>query len=65
GKPAQFIFLILTPEHQDEVQVQILSSIARTMSNERTRKNILDAQDADRIWNVLREAFVSSQIVRK
>ncbi len=65
GKPAQFIFLILTPEHQDEVQVQILSSIARTMSDEQTRKNILAAQDADRVWDVLREAFLSSQIVRK
>ena len=65
GKLAQFIFLILTPEHQDEVQVQILSSIARTMSSEQTRKDILEAQDAERIWNVLREAFVSSQIVRK
>ncbi|OGX29154.1 MAG: hypothetical protein A2705_00560 [Omnitrophica WOR_2 bacterium RIFCSPHIGHO2_01_FULL_52_10] len=65
GKPAQFIFLILTPEHQDEVQVQILSSIARTMTSEQTRKDILDAQDADQIWNVLHEAFLLSQIVRK
>jgi mannitol/fructose-specific phosphotransferase system IIA component (Ntr-type) len=65
GKPAQFIFLILTPEHQDEVQVQILSSIARTMGHEQTRKNILEARDADQIWHVLREAFLSSQIVRK
>ena len=65
GKPAQFIFLILTPEHQDEVQVQILSSIAKAMSRGQTRKDILAAQDVDRIWGVLREAFLPSQIVRK
>lgn len=65
GKPAQFIFLILTPERQDEIQVQILSFIAKSMSRAQTRKQILEAQDADQIWAILREAFLSSQIVRK
>lgn len=64
GKPAQFIFLILTPAHQDEIQVQILSSIARTMGRPDIRKHILKAEDADQIWTILQEAF-SGQIVRK
>ncbi len=65
GKPTQFIFLILTPTHEDEFQVQILSSIARAMSDSQIRKNILEAGDAVTIWGILRAVFVSSEIVRK
>lgn len=65
GKLAQFIFLILTPVHKEDLQVQILSSIAKAMGNAGIRKAILAAPDADHIWEILREAFLSSEIVRK
>ncbi|MBI5149174.1 MAG: cation:proton antiporter [Candidatus Omnitrophica bacterium] len=65
GKPAQFIFLVLTPAHRDELQVQVLSSIARTLGVAETRRRLLEAPDADRLWGALRGAFGSSEIVRK
>ena len=65
GKPTQFIFLILTPAHRDELQVQILSSIARTIGRAGTRRRVLEAPDADHLWEALRGAFASSEIVRK
>jgi mannitol/fructose-specific phosphotransferase system IIA component (Ntr-type) len=37
GKPAHLIFLILTPSHDDGVQLEILADIARTFRNDELR----------------------------
>ncbi|MFA5088611.1 MAG: cation:proton antiporter, partial [Candidatus Omnitrophota bacterium] len=65
GKPAQFIFLILTAQNDDEAQVQILSSIAKVMGDQRTREDILRAKDAAEIWKILQRSLITSDIVRK
>lgn len=64
GKPTQFIFLILTPQEDDETQIQILSLIAKSMSNEHTRDEVIFARDADEIWAVIQKSFTASQIVK-
>jgi len=65
GKLAQFIFLILTPENDNQAQVQILGLIAKTMSDFKTRKAILEAQNAQEIWQQLKEALTAKHIKRK
>ena len=63
-KPAKFIFLILTPQSEDESQVQILGHIARVMSNPVMRNQIYNASDTAEIWNIVNRAF-APQIVKK
>ncbi len=65
GKLSQLIFLILTPEGDDSAQIQILSLIAKAMSNKEIRENILQAQDSAGIWDILRHSFTASQIIKK
>lgn len=65
GKPARFIFLILTPKEDDDIQVQILRIIAKTMSGKKTRESLLEASDQQATWQILQEAFTVQQVVRK
>ncbi len=65
GKPAQFIFLILTPQEDDDIQVQILRIIARTMCDKATRESLLAASGQQGVWQVIQEAFTVHQVVRK
>jgi fructose-specific phosphotransferase system IIA component len=64
GKAARFIFLILTPQNDEEAQVQILGHIARVMSNPHTRNQIRNAPDAAAIWTITHQAF-APQVIRK
>ncbi|TBR17961.1 hypothetical protein EPO66_01765 [bacterium] len=65
GKLSQFIFLILTPQEDDDIQVQILRIIARTMSDKKTREDIMAAAGKQEVWQVLQEAFTVQQVIRK
>ncbi|OHB74017.1 MAG: hypothetical protein A2Z25_23890 [Planctomycetes bacterium RBG_16_55_9] len=64
GKVARFIFLILTPQGDDDAQVQILGHIARVMSDPGTRNEIWNAPDAAAIWAIVHRAL-APQVVRK
>ncbi|MEN6383865.1 MAG: PTS sugar transporter subunit IIA [Phycisphaerales bacterium] len=57
GKPVRFIFLTITPDGKDDWQVQILGLIATMMSDEETRRKMLDAADAGEIWKIVHEAL--------
>ncbi|HBG28706.1 MAG: hypothetical protein A2Y10_12190 [Planctomycetes bacterium GWF2_41_51] len=57
GKPAQLIYLILTPQNEDESQVQILGHIARLMSDPAMRNELYNAADGLAIWNIVHQAF--------
>ncbi|MBF0485270.1 MAG: cation:proton antiporter [Candidatus Omnitrophica bacterium] len=65
GKPARFIFLILTPQRGADVQVQILSLIAKAMSEEDVRSAIMKAAESQQIWDIFLEKFSSRFIVHK
>lgn len=65
GKPARFIFLILTPQREDDIQVQILASISKVMSVEETRRALAQARDDHEVWVILRQAFTLHHIKRR
>jgi len=46
GLPARFIFLLLTPQGEDSIQLQTLSAIARAMTPE-NRDRLLLASERD------------------
>jgi PTS system nitrogen regulatory IIA component len=50
GMPVKLVFLLLSPVHKkgkEDVQVNILASIARVMSDDRIRRQLLDASDRE------------------
>lgn len=63
GKPTNFIFLIFTPEG-DDVQVQILGLIAKTMASKETRDEIMAAKGPGEIWSILERALTAEHITR-
>jgi fructose-specific phosphotransferase system IIA component len=65
GKPVRLIFLILTPQTDEEAQVQILGHIARAMSNPQRREQMRSAADAAAIWTVAHQAFAPQVIQKK
>jgi fructose-specific phosphotransferase system IIA component len=64
GKPVKIIFLIMTPQKDDDWQVQILAHIARMICDADTRAKILEAPDAGAMWNII-HAALRPHVVRK
>ena len=62
GKPTHFIFLLLTPKDDDDVQIQILAIIAKAMSEKETRNSIMQAKESHEIWAILQKIFASGHI---
>ncbi|MFA5039636.1 MAG: cation:proton antiporter [Candidatus Omnitrophota bacterium] len=65
GKPSQLIFLILSSRDDYDSQVQILSSIAKAMSEERTRQEIMKAEGEHQIWAHLQKIFSSKHVSKR
>lgn len=65
GHKSHFIFLILTPETDEDSQVQILRAIAKTMSEEKVRIQMMKGQDKHELWKVLQFEFTNYQIKKK
>ncbi|MBD3284722.1 hypothetical protein GF359_00125 [candidate division WOR-3 bacterium] len=60
GLPVKLVFLLLSPVHEKDkadVQVNILASIARVMSDHRIRKQMLDAPDREGMLRVFEAAL--------
>jgi PTS system fructose-specific IIC component len=57
GKLSQIIFLILTPIGEDDLQVQILGSLARIMMDPQNRDKLLMENDPGRIKEILSAAL--------
>jgi mannitol/fructose-specific phosphotransferase system IIA component (Ntr-type) len=53
GEPARFVFLVLTPEQEEGMQVQILASIARAMSDGKLRETLRGAEDEATVFSLL------------
>lgn len=62
GKPAHFIFLILSRQDGQDVQVQILSSLVNVLSDESIRKSLMKVKNSNQLWNILRKAFLKQKI---
>jgi len=54
--PAQLIFLILCPIHDEGAQVRTLAQIARVMSKAETRQALLDAATPEQVCDLIRQA---------
>ncbi len=65
GKPAHFIFLILTSRQDDWSQLQILRIIAKIMSSKQTRNALLKAEGVHDIWSILEHKFSNHAVKRK
>ncbi len=65
GEPTHFVFLILTPANDDDVQVQILRAISRVISKDDVRQTLLKAPDNQVIWTIINREFTVYQIIRR
>ncbi|MCE5277482.1 MAG: cation:proton antiporter [Planctomycetaceae bacterium] len=65
GLPVHLVFMILTPQQQDELQVQILGSLAAGLENPQVQQRLLAAKDESTAWAILREVFTRRQIPAK
>ncbi|MCE5325848.1 MAG: cation:proton antiporter [Planctomycetaceae bacterium] len=65
GLPVHLVFMILTPQQQDELQVQILGSIAAALENPQVQQRLLSAKDEPAAWAILREVYTRQQIPAK
>lgn len=55
GKPAHLFFLIAAPELSAGMHLKALARISRLLKDERFRRSLLDAEDADDLRRILRE----------
>ena len=58
------VFLLLTPEREHGVQLQILAALAQAMMGDEARRRLLDAETPDSMWLALREALREQDLVR-
>lgn len=57
GKLSHFVFLIVTPEREEGVQVQILAAIARAITNHDLQQAVGAADTAEDIYNLLKPSL--------
>lgn len=55
GKPAHLFFLIVAPEYSAGMHLKALARISRLLKDERFRRSLLEAEDADELRRILRE----------
>ncbi|HEU5361054.1 MAG TPA: PTS sugar transporter subunit IIA [Candidatus Deferrimicrobiaceae bacterium] len=60
GKPAHLFFLIVAPEYSAGMHLKALARISRLLKDERVRRSLLEAADADELRRILREEDASS-----
>jgi PTS system nitrogen regulatory IIA component len=56
GKPARLFFLILAPENSAGMHLKALARISRLLKDQRFRSRLLEAEGAEGLSQVLREA---------
>jgi Kef-type K+ transport system membrane component KefB len=65
GKPTHQIFLILTPDYDNGLQLQILRTIASVMSQPHIREFIFQLKEEGKIWNALQKEFATKEAIKK
>ncbi len=64
GLPVHLVFLLLTPEREEGLQLQILAALARGMSNDHARAQLLGAESEEQVWDALQDALRTQNLVR-
>jgi mannitol/fructose-specific phosphotransferase system IIA component (Ntr-type) len=54
GELSRLIVLVVTPEHDDLIQIELLAEIARTLQNAATRRAVANAHSFEELTDVLR-----------
>jgi len=62
GLPAHFIFLLVTPEREEGVQVQLLATLARGLSPALVRERLLAAETKEDVLKLLRDALLAPDL---
>jgi len=55
GKPAHLFFVIMAPEYSAGMHLKALARISRLLKDERFRRSLLEAADADGLRRILQE----------
>ena len=61
GLPVDLIFMLLTPENDEGLQLQILAAIAQSLSTTEARERLREPQDAARLWDRLQDVLRNQQ----
>jgi Kef-type K+ transport system membrane component KefB len=64
GQPVHLVFLLLTSEHEEGQQLQILAALGRAMGQGDARLHLGLAESSDQIWSVLQDALRAQNLVR-
>ena len=60
GRPVHIIFLLLTPEDQDDAQVHILQGLADAFAEEEARERVSRATDSPSLWDALEHVLAKA-----
>ena len=55
GKPTHLFFLLVAPEDSAGAHLKALARISRLLKDASFRSRLLEAPDADAIWNIIRD----------
>jgi PTS system nitrogen regulatory IIA component len=55
GEPTRIFFLLITPEKLAGLHLKLLARISRILKNEPFRHRLLQAKDADEIYEIIKE----------
>ncbi len=64
GRPVHLVFLLLTPDREEGLQLQILAALAQAMSAPEARERLSRAQTRQAVWLALDEALRARESVR-
>jgi Kef-type K+ transport system membrane component KefB len=64
GHPVHLVFLLLTPEHEQGQQLQILAALARGMNDQHARRQLAEADNSQQVWTALQDALRAQNLVR-
>jgi len=55
GLPTHIFFLLVTPENSTGIHLKLLARISRILKNEPFRKKLLNAEDSNEIYSIIKE----------
>lgn len=64
GRPVRLVFLLLTPEREEGLQLQILAALAQAMLRPEARQALAEAESEDAARRALSRALHSQELVR-
>jgi mannitol/fructose-specific phosphotransferase system IIA component (Ntr-type) len=64
GRPVHLVFLLLTPEREDDLQLQILAALAQAMTPPEARERLQRAETGPAVWVALDRALRARKSVQ-